>query len=119
MHDNDNTPSAADTPDPSPTAPLGPTFRSGSVLLRGKMIPHSNAGANLLATSEDTDWLHGDPWRVLRIQSEFVDGFNALAKLGPAVSIYGSARNSRQTSSPLSASASSGTTATSPLQWRS
>ena len=92
MHDNDNTPSAADTPDPSPTAPLGPTFRSGSVLLRGKMIPHSNAGANLLATSEDTDWLHGDPWRVLRIQSEFVDGFNALAKLGPAVSIYGSAR---------------------------
>ena len=56
------------------------------------MIPHSNASANLLTTSEDTDWLHGDPWRVLRIQSEFVDGFNALAKLGPAVSIYGSAR---------------------------
>ena len=92
MHDNDSPLSAADTPDSSPTAPLGPTFRSGSVLLRGKMIPHSNAGANLLATSEDTDWLHGDPWRVLRIQSEFVDGFNALAKLGPAVSIYGSAR---------------------------
>lgn len=33
-----------------------------------------------------------DPWRVLRIQSEFVEGFGALADLGPAISIFGSAR---------------------------
>jgi len=33
-----------------------------------------------------------DPWRVLRIQGEFVDGFDTLAELGPAVSIFGSAR---------------------------
>lgn len=33
-----------------------------------------------------------DPWRVLRIQSEFVSGFDALAGLPPAVSIFGSAR---------------------------
>ncbi len=33
-----------------------------------------------------------DPWRVLRIQSEFVEGFDALATLGPAVTIFGSAR---------------------------
>lgn len=38
------------------------------------------------------DWLHEDPWRVLRIQSEFVEGFGALAELGPAVSVFGSAR---------------------------
>src|SRR3712207_228965 len=31
-------------------------------------------------------------WRVLRIQSEFVEGFGALATLGPAVSVFGSAR---------------------------
>lgn len=33
-----------------------------------------------------------DPWRVLRIQGEFVEGFEELAELGPAVSLFGSAR---------------------------
>lgn len=33
-----------------------------------------------------------DPWRVLRIMGEFVEGFETLAELGPAVSIFGSAR---------------------------
>jgi uncharacterized protein (TIGR00730 family) len=36
--------------------------------------------------------VHTDPWRVLRIQSEFVEGFGALAELGPAISVFGSAR---------------------------
>lgn len=35
---------------------------------------------------------HSDPWRVLRIVGEFVAGFDALAELGPAVTIFGSAR---------------------------
>ena len=39
--------------------------------------------------------MHTDPWRVLRIQSEFIDGFGTLAELGPAVSVFGSARTSR------------------------
>lgn len=34
----------------------------------------------------------GDPWRVLRILGEFVEGFDTLAGLTPAVSIFGSAR---------------------------
>ena len=38
------------------------------------------------------DWRSADPWRALRIQAEFVDGFDALASLGKAVSIFGSAR---------------------------
>jgi uncharacterized protein (TIGR00730 family) len=38
------------------------------------------------------DWLESDSWRVLRIQSEFVEGFDALAAVGPAVSVFGSAR---------------------------
>lgn len=33
-----------------------------------------------------------DPWRVLRITGEFVEGFDTLAQLGPAVTIFGSAR---------------------------
>ena len=34
----------------------------------------------------------GDSWRLFRIMSEFVDGFDTLAVLPPAVSIFGSAR---------------------------
>jgi len=33
-----------------------------------------------------------DIWRVFRIMAEFVDGFETLSKVGPAVSIFGSAR---------------------------
>jgi uncharacterized protein (TIGR00730 family) len=40
----------------------------------------------------DTSFLESDAWRALRIQGEFVDGFDALARLGPAVSVFGSAR---------------------------
>lgn len=39
---------------------------------------------------------HADPWRVLRILSEFVEGFDALSGLGPAVSVFGSARTPRE-----------------------
>ena len=79
-----------------PQAPgAGDTYHRGPVLLRGKMIPEDTTTGNLLAPEADTDWLHMDPWRVLRIQAEFVDGFGALAELGPAVSVYGSARTPR------------------------
>jgi uncharacterized protein (TIGR00730 family) len=44
------------------------------------------------------EFLESDPWRVLRIQSEFVEGFDALAAVGPAVSVFGSART--KTSDP-------------------
>jgi uncharacterized protein (TIGR00730 family) len=35
---------------------------------------------------------HTDPWRVLRIQAEFVSGINALAEVGAAIAVFGSAR---------------------------
>ncbi|HEX6077033.1 MAG TPA: TIGR00730 family Rossman fold protein [Micromonosporaceae bacterium] len=47
----------------------------------------------LLDSRATQDWLHTDPWRVLRIISEFVEGFESLAELGPAVSVFGSARS--------------------------
>src|SRR5215217_7871921 len=43
-----------------------------------------------------SDWVHTDPWRVLRIQSEFVEGFGLLAELPRAVSVFGSARTPRE-----------------------
>lgn len=75
--------------------PLGTTYHRGPVILRGPMIPSDTTTGNLLAPEGPTDWLHMDPWRVLRIQAEFVDGFGALAGLGPAVTCFGSARTPR------------------------
>jgi uncharacterized protein (TIGR00730 family) len=42
--------------------------------------------------AEEVEFIHTDPWRVFRIMGEFVEGFDTLAELGPAVSIFGSAR---------------------------
>jgi len=46
----------------------------------------------LLQRPTRPDFLDSDPWRSLRILSEFVEGFDALAEVGPAVSVFGSAR---------------------------
>jgi hypothetical protein len=59
------------------------------------MVPAETTDTRLLSTGGGADWVHSDPWRVLRIQSEFVEGFGALAELGPAVSVFGSARTAR------------------------
>lgn len=39
---------------------------------------------------------HTDPWRVMRMQGEVVAGFDALAEIGPAISVFGSARIGRE-----------------------
>ena len=67
-------------------------YRQGPVLLRRGQVPSSTSDQRLLSPSQDAAWLHADPWRVMRIQSEFVEGFGALAEVGPAVSVFGSAR---------------------------
>src|SRR5882762_5664728 len=61
-------------------------------MLRGDFIPKTTTDQRLLDRRGPSDWVHTDPWRVLRIQAEFVEGFGLLAELGPAVSIFGSAR---------------------------
>lgn len=68
------------------------SYRRGPILLRGQQIPETTTDARLLAPGQDSDWVHSDPWRVMRIQAEFVEGFGALADLGPAISVFGSAR---------------------------
>jgi uncharacterized protein (TIGR00730 family) len=73
--------------------------RSGRVILRGDAAARIGKPA---ATEDEEflkppprrmpDFVETDPWRTLRILSEFVEGFDALAGIGPAVTIFGSAR---------------------------
>ena len=69
--------------------------RQGPVTLRGSQIPATTTDQRLLDRRGPADWVHTDPWRVMRIQAEFVEGFGLLAELGLAVSIFGSARTLR------------------------
>jgi len=67
--------------------------QKGPVILRRAQVDSgTTTDQRLLDSRGPSDWLHADPWRVLRIQAEFVEGFGALAELGPAVSVFGSAR---------------------------
>jgi uncharacterized protein (TIGR00730 family) len=64
----------------------------GPVLLRRGQVKSGTTDQRLLDSRGPSDWVHTDPWRVLRIQSEFVEGFGLLAELPAAVSVFGSAR---------------------------
>ena len=66
--------------------------RKGPVIMRRSQIESGTTDQRLLDSRGSTDWVHTDPWRVLRIQAEFVEGFGALAELGPAIGVFGSAR---------------------------
>ena len=83
------------SPNASKTDAEPAAYHRGQVIFRGDQIPQTTTDQRLLESSHETDWVHQDPWRVLRIQSEFVEGFGALAEVGPAVSVFGSARTPR------------------------
>ncbi len=53
---------------------------------------HNNDRELLRPLSPGEDFTATDPWRALRILGEFVEGFDTLSKIGPGVSIFGSAR---------------------------
>src|ERR1700734_2739682 len=69
--------------------------RQGPVTLRDKQVPATTTDQRLLDRRGQSDWVHTDPWRVMRIQAEFVEGFGLLAELGLAGSIFGSPRTLR------------------------
>ncbi|NNG37322.1 TIGR00730 family Rossman fold protein [Nakamurella aerolata] len=65
----------------------------GPVMLRGdRSREATTTDQRLLDARGPSDWVHTDPWRVLRIQAEFVEGFGALSELPRAVTVFGSAR---------------------------
>ena len=67
-------------------------FRFKGPVRERSAVGVSTTDQRLLDTRGDTDWVHTDPWRVLKIQAEFVEGFGSLAETGPAVAVFGSAR---------------------------
>ncbi len=70
----------------------GPERHRGPVTLRREAITPSTADQRLLDSRLRSDWKTKDAWRALRILSEFVEGFDSLADLPSAVSVFGSAR---------------------------
>jgi uncharacterized protein (TIGR00730 family) len=64
--------------------------RAGRLVVPQRQVP---ADKTLLERSAIEELAHhADPWRVLRILSEFVEGFDALNDVGPAITVFGSAR---------------------------
>ena len=76
-----------------------PIRHRGGITTRGggtdPALDGTTTDQRLLDRRNGSDWVHTDPWRVLRIQAEFVEGFGLLAELGRAVSVFGSARVGR------------------------
>src|SRR4051812_23145405 len=76
-----------------------PIRHRGGITTRGGQsdpgLDGTTTDQRLLDRRSGSDWVHTDPWRVLRIQSEFVEGFCLLAELPRAVSVFGSARTPR------------------------
>ncbi|MDR2381340.1 MAG: TIGR00730 family Rossman fold protein [Bifidobacteriaceae bacterium] len=70
-------------------------YRTGPFLYRGDQVPSQTEDQAFLTEPtgpEDSTWKHSDPWRVMRIQAELVAAFDALDGIGPAISVFGSAR---------------------------
>ena len=78
---------------PATAVALSPERHRGAVTLRREAIPPSTADEKLLDSRGREDWKTKDAWRALRILSEFVEGFDTLSELPPAVSVFGSARS--------------------------
>src|SRR5712691_2930791 len=53
---------------------------------------HVKEDEHALERSMQFDFTNTDPWRVFRIMSEFVEGFDTLSHIPPAVAVFGSAR---------------------------
>jgi uncharacterized protein (TIGR00730 family) len=76
-----------------------PENRRGSMVVRGRPVTSEGGTEDqklLRSRGPALDFQDTDTWRTLRIMGEFVEGFDALAGIGPAVSIFGSARIGRR-----------------------
>jgi uncharacterized protein (TIGR00730 family) len=74
-----------------------PERRRGAVVVRGRAdASRRTEDQELLRSQTAVEFRDTDTWRALRILGEFVEGFDALAEVGPAVTVFGSARVGRR-----------------------
>ncbi len=57
-----------------------------------EILPTTEDAKLLQAHGPQTDFTRSDPWRVMRIMSEFIEGFDVLADVEKGVAVFGSAR---------------------------
>ena len=89
-------PEGGPTPPLPATSPLAPTkagTRHVDDAIRNLVDAFVTEDEKLLqGVSHADDFTRSDPWRVMRIQGEFIEGFDKLANVGAAVTVFGSAR---------------------------
>jgi uncharacterized protein (TIGR00730 family) len=83
MQERDDTPTPAPPPDQPPVPVAEFQKHAGQATEDERLLARGG-----LPEPETTT----DSWRVFRIMGEFVEGFDTLARIGPAVSVFGSAR---------------------------
>jgi uncharacterized protein (TIGR00730 family) len=71
---------------------LSRTARSGEKTEDELLLERPRLAKPVARVPAHAEFTHGDPWRILRITGEFVHAFDALAEVGAAVAIFGSAR---------------------------
>src|SRR4051812_50031436 len=69
------------------SSPAPEKFRGPAVLRRGQ-VQAGTTDQRLLDTRGPSEWVHTDPWRGLRLQAEFVEGFGLLAELSRGGSVF-------------------------------
>jgi uncharacterized protein (TIGR00730 family) len=75
-----------------PNVTLSRTARTGGKTEDEKLLERPKLAQPVARVPAQAEFTHGDPWRVLRIMGEYVHGFDALAEVGAAVAVFGSAR---------------------------
>lgn len=81
-----------DTSSLIPNVSLSRTARTGEATEDELLLQRPKKARPMPRTPELAEFTRGDPWRVLRIMGEYVHGFDALAEVGAAISVFGSAR---------------------------
>ena len=85
-------PVPASKPAPKPRRPSKPT-RAVDDAIRDVNVPVITEDEKLFQSLPEADnFTRTDPWRVLRITGEVIEGFDKLANVGRAVTVFGSAR---------------------------
>jgi uncharacterized protein (TIGR00730 family) len=87
-----------EAPSPAPPPSLPQQERKSSIpsriddSIRNVAVPLTEDAKLLQGESRSDAFTRGDPWRVMRIMGEFIEGFDKLAGLEKAVTVFGSAR---------------------------